>query len=82
MPKTNIASVYDNLSRMLKARKAYLGYENSDLAKIAGVSERTIASRYKNPESFTLEQIYRLCKRLRLEVVISTAGIECRMERG
>lgn len=81
MPKTNIASVYDNLPRMLKARKAYLGYENSDLAKIAGVSERTIANRLRQPESFTIEQLRLLCKKLHIEIVVNSKGIECNMER-
>lgn len=82
MPKMSLyKNAYEDLPKILKAKKSFLGLENSELATITGVSERTMANRYKQPELFTIEQIYRLCKKLKIEVVINESGIQCRMER-
>ena len=82
MPKVNLfTNAYEELPKVLRAKKVYYGVENADLATTAGVSERTLANRYKQPELFTVEQLFRLCKRLKFEVVINENGIHCRMER-
>lgn len=83
MPKVKLfQNAYEELPRVLRAKKAFYGIENADLATAAGVSERTMANRYKQPEQFTIEQLFRLCKKLKIEVIINENGIHCRMERG
>ena len=83
MPKVNLfQNAYEELPKVLRAKKAYYGIENADLATVAGVSERTMANRYNQPEQFTVEQLVRLCKKLKFEIVINDTGIHCRMERG
>ena len=82
MPKVNLfKNAYEELPRVLRAKKVFYGIENADLATAAGVSERTMANRYHQPELFTVEQLVRLCKRLKFEVLINETGIHCRMER-
>ena len=75
-------NAYEELPRVLRAKKAFYGIENADLATAAGVSERTMANRFHQPELFTVEQLVRLCKRLKFEVLINETGIHCRMEGG
>ena len=82
MPKVNLfKNAYEELTKVIRAKKVYYGVENADLATAAGVSERTMANRYNQPEQFTIEQLFRLCKKLKFEIVINDAGIHCRMER-
>ena len=82
MPKVNLfKNAYEELTKVIRAKKVFYGLENADLATAAGVSERTMANRYKQPEHFTGEQLVRLCKRLKFEVLINETGIHCRMER-
>jgi len=70
------------LPGIIKAKREYFGLSNEDVAEAVGVTERTMANRNKNPELFTLEQLQRLCKRLKFEIVINDTGIHCRLEGG
>ena len=83
MPRVKLyENAYEDLPKVLRAKKVYYGVENADLATAAGVSERTMANRFHQPELFTVEQLVRLCKRLKFEVLINETGIHCRMEGG
>ena len=82
MPKVNLfKNAYEELTKVIRAKKVFYGIENADLATAAGVSERTMANRYKQPEHFTVEKLVRLCKRLKFEIVINEHGIKCQLDR-
>ena len=82
MPKVNLfKNAYEELTKVIRAKKVFYGIENADLATAAGVSERTMANRYHQPELFTVEQLVRLCKRLKFEIVINVHGIKCQLDR-
>ena len=82
MPKVNLfKNAYEELTKVIRAKKVFYGIENADLATAAGVSERTMANRYHQPELFTVEQLVRLCKRLKFEIVINEHGIKCQLDR-
>ena len=85
MPRVSISqekkSLYE-LSNVIKAKQGYLRISGKDVATAAGVTERTMSNRYRNPEQFTIAQLYKLCKKLKFEVVINETGIQCRLERG
>ena len=82
MPKVNLfKNAYEELTKVIRAKKVFYGIENADLATAAGVSERTMANRYKQPEHFTVEQLVRLCKKLKFEIVINEHGIKCQLDR-
>ena len=66
---------------VIKAKQGYFRLSNEDVATAAGVTERTMSNRFHRPELFTVEQLYRLCKKLKFEVVINENGIQCRFER-
>lgn len=83
MPKVNLfTNKYADIGNTIKAKSKYMGVSVEDTAAIAGVSIRTMSNRYNSPEMFTVEQLARLCKRLKIEIVINENGIHCRMERG
>ncbi len=69
------------LRGVIKAKQGLFGLNNEELADVAGVTERTMTNRYHRPELFTLEQLQRLCKRLKFEIVINDTGIHCRLEK-
>ena len=82
MPKVNLfKNAYEELTKVIRAKKVFYGIENADLATAAGVSERTMANRYHQPELFTVEQLVRLCKRLKFVIVINEHGIKCQLDR-
>ena len=82
MPKVNLfKNAYEELTKVIRAKKVFYGIENADLATAAGVSERTMANRYHQPELFTVEQLVRLCKKLKFEIVINEHGIKCQLDR-
>lgn len=84
MPRTTLTSGSEykkTLPGVIKAKMAYMGMDKDSVASTAGISTRTLTSRYKEPELFTLEQLYRLCKKLKFEIVINDTGVYCRMER-
>ena len=55
MPKVNLfKNAYEELTKVIRAKKVFYGIENADLATAAGVSERTMANRYHQPELFTV----------------------------
>ena len=82
MPKVNLfKNAYEELTKVIRAKKVFYGIENADLATAAGVSERTMANRYHQPEQFTVEQLFRLCKKLKFEIVINEHGIKCQLDR-
>lgn len=70
------------LPSIIRAKKGYFGLDEDELAASVGVSERTMHNRYRQPELFTLDQLYKLCKRLKIEIVINESGVHCRMEKG
>ena len=50
MPKVNLfKNAYEELTKVIRAKKVFYGIENADLATASGVSERTMANRYLQP---------------------------------
>jgi DNA-binding Xre family transcriptional regulator len=83
MPRVAIYSDKKNvreLPNIIKAMQGYYRMTNKDVATAVGVTERTMSSRYHNPEQFTLEQLHRLCKKLKFEIVINENGVKCRLK--
>lgn len=50
---------------MVEMKKVLYSCKDGDLARIAGVSERTFKRRRQNPEQFTIEEINHLIKFLK-----------------
>ncbi len=81
MPKVNMATKSDNreyLVRVIRSKIELYGLKRTDVAKAMLKDERTLSNRYKDPGSFTLDEIIRVCKKLKMEVVINENGVECR----
>ena len=81
MPRVNMATKSDNrdyLIRLIRSRIELYGLKRSDVAKAMSKDERTLSNRFKDPGSFTLDEMIRVCKKLKMEVVINENGIECR----
>ncbi len=81
MPRVNMATKNDNrdfLIRVIKSKIELFGIKRADVAKAMLKDERTLSNRYKDPGGFTLDEMIRVCKRLKMEVVINENGIECR----
>ena len=70
----------EELVKCIKGKAGYYGLDLTDLASVAGINKRTFSNRYHQPEFFTLEQIVKLCKRLKLELVVDENGVRCRMK--
>ena len=68
----------EELVRIIKSKLSYYGMYQKDLAAELNVVEKTITNRFDRPELFTLQELMRLCKRLKVEVVITEKGVECR----
>lgn len=84
MPRTLLTAGNEykkELPGTIKAKMAYMGIDSGTVASVAGISARTLSNRYKEPDLFTLEQLYRICKKLKFEIVINDTGVHCRMER-
>ena len=50
---------------MVEMKKVLYSCKDGDLARIAGVSERTFKRRRQNPEQFTIDEINHLIKFLK-----------------
>ena len=84
MPRTVLLperKYLQELTGVIKAKQGYFGLSNEDVATVAGVTGRTMSNRYHKPEMFTVEQLYRICKRLKFEIVINENGVQCRLEK-
>lgn len=82
MPKVTLipgSEWKEELTKCIKGKAAYYGMSLGEVADIAGINPRTMSNRYNQPEWFTLEQVIRLCKQLKIEVVINEQGVQCRM---
>lgn len=51
----------------IKSLMLYNQVTQADLAKIMGVTENTLRSRFKNPETFNLEEMNMIIKVLKIE---------------
>lgn len=84
MPKVTLIKENEykkELAGTIKAKMAYMGVDREEASKVLGVCTKTLTNRYRTPELLTVEQLYKLCKKLKFEVVINDTGVHCRMER-
>lgn len=54
------------------------GISDSDLALTMHVSESTFFRRKSNPNDLSVDELTRLAKRLKMEIVITAEGLDCR----
>lgn len=80
MPRVNLIpenSYKVPMVRCIKSKIELHGLDKKDLAKAIDKDTRTVGNRYKNPGTFTLEELQRMCKRLHMEIRITEKGVEC-----
>lgn len=68
----------EQMLRCIDSKLAYYGMCKKDLAEAIGVCSKTITNRYNKPELLTLQEMLRICKHLKIEMVLTEKGIECR----
>ncbi len=68
----------EQMLRCIDSKLAYYGMCKKDLAKAMDVSGKTVTNRYNQPELFTLKELLRICKRLKIEMILTEKGVECR----
>ncbi len=81
MPRVKLFSEKENkeeLVRTIKSKLTYYGRYQQDLAKIMGVSEKTVTNRLQKPEYFTLQELIKICGYMKIEIAITEKGVECR----
>lgn len=81
MPKVNMATRSDNkdfLVRVIKAKIDLYGLKRIDVARAMLKDERTLGNRYKNPGNFTLDELLGICKKLKMEIIITADGLDCK----
>ena len=81
MPKVNLlpGNAYKaQMGRLIKSRMVLYGLHREDVAKVMQCDKRTVTTRCKDPGGFTLAELQLVCKQLKMEVVITENGVECR----
>ena len=81
MPKVNLISgnaYKEPMGRLIKSKMALYGLHREDVARVLRCDKRTITNRCSNPGGFTLAELQLICKQLKMEVVITEKGVECR----
>ena len=81
MPKVKMATKSDNrdfLIRVIRSKIELYGLNRADVARVMSKDERTLYNRYNDPGGFTLDELLHICKRLKMEVVINSDGVDCR----